>query len=200
MAKFRDIRSTLKLTTEPAVEPLTASELRSWARIDDTFETAEEERAISAARQMLERQRQVALISQSWTLKLDRFPDWEIELRKCPVSAITSITYIDSDGTTQTLSASAYKLSSWGFPAVITPAYGYVWPTTRDEIDAVTVVFVAGYGTTPATVAPSAKQAIALLAAQWLNETREDVSQRQYYQIPNNFDRLAQFVGWEGYA
>lgn len=200
MPKFKDIRSTLKLTTEPTVEPLTPSELRSWARIDDTFEEAEEQRAISAARQMIERQRQVALISQSWTLKLDKFPDWEIELRKCPVSAITSVSYIDSNGDSQTLSASKYKLSSWGFPAVLTPSYGNVWPVTRDEIDAVTVVFVAGYGTTPASVAASAKQAIALLAAQWLNETREDVSQRQYYQIPNNFDRLAQFVGWEGYA
>jgi uncharacterized phiE125 gp8 family phage protein len=200
VAKFREIRHTLKLTTEPTVEPLTPSEIRAWARIDDTFEESEEQRAISAARQLLERQRQVALISQSWTLSLDGFPDWEIELRKGPVTAITSVSYIDSNGDTQTLAASKYKLSSYGFPAILTPSYGNVWPTARDEMDSVTIVFAAGYGTAPASVPAAAKQAIALIAAQWLNETREDVSQRAFSMIPNGFDRLSQFVGWEGYS
>ncbi len=197
--KFRDIRSTLRLTTAPVVEPLTAAELRAHCRIDDTFEDAELEVFISSVRELLEKQRNCALISQTWTLKMDAFPDWEIELRRCPVLAITSVSYVDSDGTTQTLATSKYQLSTGSYPALLTPSYGNVWPTTRDQMDAVTVVFTAGYGTTPASVPTAAKLAIRM-AGHDMDAIRGSVTKGEMVQLPLGFDRMIQVVGWEGYA
>lgn len=64
-----------------------------------------------------------------------------------PLISVTSITYIDVDGVTQTLSSSLYSITD---PAkgVITLNYGESWPTTRWQPNAVTVRFVAGMAAT----------------------------------------------------
>ena len=87
-----------------------------------------------------------ALVTQTWDLKLDRFPRWMINIPKPTLQSVTSITYVDSDGTTQTLAADQYLVDASSTPARITPAFGLVWPITRYQNNAVTVRFVAGYG------------------------------------------------------
>lgn len=87
-----------------------------------------------------------ALVTQTWDLKLDRFPCWMISIPKPTLQSVTSITYVDSDGTTQTLAADQYLVDASSTPARITPAFGLVWPITRYQNNAVTVRFVAGYG------------------------------------------------------
>lgn len=53
------------------------------------------------------------------------------------------ITYTDDAGVVQTLDHSSYQVSL-GPRAVIIPAYGQTWPTTRHVLDAVRVRFTAG--------------------------------------------------------
>lgn len=198
MPKFREIRSTLRVTTGPSVEPITPAELRAYCRIDDTFEDAELSVFISSVRELLEVQRNCCLCTSTVTLKMDQFPDWEIELRRCPAIAITSITYVDGDGTTQTLSSSNYSLSTGSYPAIVTPTYGNVWPTTRDQQDAVTVTYTAGYGSTPSTVPSAAKLAIRMAGHDFENY-RGGISEKGMADLPIGFDRVIQTVGWEGY-
>jgi hypothetical protein len=71
--------------------------------------------------------------------------------------SVTIITYIDTNGATQTLSAALYTTDLPSGPKAregcIVPAYQQVWPQTRHVPNAVIVRFVAGYtGTTPEMV------------------------------------------------
>lgn len=101
---------------------------------------------IKTARHAAEGYTRRALVTQTWDLKLDRFPGWTLHIPKPTLQSISSITYIDTDGVTQTLAADQYHVDTFSAPARITPAFGLVWPNTRYQNNAVTVRFVAGYG------------------------------------------------------
>lgn len=103
-------------------------------------------RLITGARTAAERITRRALVTQTWDMYLDQFPAWEMGIPKPPLQSVTSITYVDTDGTTQTLAADQYRVDLKSEPARITPAFGVVWPTTRWQTNAVTVRFVCGYG------------------------------------------------------
>lgn len=99
----------------------------------------------------------------TYDLKLDAFPDW-IELPKPPLASVTSITYIDTAGVTQTLASTKYQVDTTRSRGRILPAVSDVWPSTQaDRINAVTVRFVAGYGTLPQSMPPAVHLATLLL-------------------------------------
>jgi len=168
-----------ELSTAPAIEPCTTADLVAHCQLgelpDDQVGKA---RAIlSAARQWVENALHRQLITATWDLHLDTLPA-EIEINdKLPISAISSITYTDSDGDAQTLSSSLYQsdTASSNRPARIMPAYGQSWPALRSGIyNAATVTFTAGYGATRESVPLGIRHAILMLAADWY-ENREDV-------------------------
>lgn len=84
------------------------------------------------------------LCSSIWDLYLDEFPD-EIEL-PAPLISVTSITYTDSAGVSQTLGASTYVVDTTSaVKGRVVLAYGEVWPSTYAQINVVRVRFVSGY-------------------------------------------------------
>lgn len=138
-------RWALKRTVAPTSEPVTVPEFRKHANIyvndDDVWALG----AISAAREYAELVQQRQLLTATWRLSLDRFPAWEIRVPLPPLQSVSSITYVDTAGTTQTLSASLYAVSTDSEPGRITPAYSQFWPATREVMEAVKITFVAGY-------------------------------------------------------
>jgi uncharacterized phiE125 gp8 family phage protein len=143
----------LTLVTAPAAEPfadatLPRLQLRLTGTDQDSFFTS---LAIPAARDRAEAATRRQLISATWDLVLDRFPSCDvIELPKPPLQSVTWIKYVDTAGTLQTWSAAEYL---WQAPAGprcrrgrIEPAYGYFWPSVREQLGAVQIRFVAGYG------------------------------------------------------
>lgn len=107
-------------------------------------------RFIKTARQMAEQELRRYLVTQTLDAYFEEFPKDGFLLP--PLSSVTSITYVDTDGVTQTLAASEYQVDSASKPARIRPAYNVVWPYTRTQMNAVIVRFVAGYGATAASV------------------------------------------------
>lgn len=103
---------------------------------------------IAAARQNAEIRLKRYLITQTIDLYMDCFPYWEMALT--PLQSVSAITYVDNDGVTQTITASDYLVDAVSAPARITPAYGKVWPTPRNQNNAVKIRFIAGYGAAPA--------------------------------------------------
>lgn len=163
---WRDMVTQPRLSVAPTVEPVSVDELRTHSRIDTTDEDQLLASHLTAAREMVEKETSRALCTQTWTLKLDRFPYDMMELRVVPVSSVTSITYYDTSNVSQTLSTDYYVSDTSSEPARIVRAYNYEWPETYDRPNAVTVTFVAGYG--GASLVPGiAKQAIRLLAGHW---------------------------------
>lgn len=149
--------SALVLYAAPTAEPLTVAEAMIHLNVDsinmgavvDPYIT----NLIAAARVTAERITRRALITQTWDLFLDEFPPWEMWIPKPILQSITSITYVDTDGATQTLAASKYLVDIKSEPGRITPVFGEVWPVTRAQTNAVTVRFVAGYGSAAAVPA-----------------------------------------------
>lgn len=133
-----------------------------------------------------------ALISQTWELRLYDFPicpdpihgDYRVSIPLPPLQSVSSITYIDTDGVTQTLATGKYTTVAGGSQkAAVVPAYGESWPSTRDMPDAVTITFVAGYGDTESDVPASIKSAILLMVGD-LYDHRE--SQSVGYEVHEN--------------
>lgn len=163
-------------TVDATLEPVTTSQAKAHMRITDTAEDSYIESLITAARQHAEHLTERAFITQTWTMTLDRFPDYfgDIRLPKPLLISVSSITYVDLEGTTQTLSSSLYEVDARSQPGRIRPAYGQAWPSTREQLNAVTITYTAGYGATAASVPTAIKQAIMIVVAHWF-EHREPV-------------------------
>lgn len=158
-------------TVEPVTEPISVSEAKAQLRITDASEDVLIGVKITEARQMAENELRRSLITQTWQLTLDSFPD-VIELPYPPIIGVSSVQYIDSvSGTLTTLSAGSYKLDARSTPARLVPAWDYDWPTPRAEVNAVTVTYTAGYGA--AAAVPEAIKGWIRLMVGHLMEHRE---------------------------
>lgn len=171
------------LKTAPTAEPITLGEAKSHLRLTST-DTAEDDlisSLIVAAREHVETYTNRALLTQTWYWKADGFPcgGAPIVLPRPPLVSITSISYVDQNGATQTWAAGStgYQLVKPAGPkaqyARIAPSYGVWYPTTRCQPEAVTVEYVCGYGD-ETNVPESIKHAMKLLIGHWY-ENREAV-------------------------
>lgn len=135
----------LTLVTPPSSTPVTLAEAKAHLRVDGTADEALITALIDAATAHLDGYSGIlgrALVTQTWALTMDSLPGDGFKLSLPPIQSVTSITYVDSDGATQALASDQYVLSG----DHVRPAYGVTWPTPRDQADAVTVIFVVGYG------------------------------------------------------
>lgn len=174
----------LVLFTPPVAEVVEVDEFKEHARIDLDDEDDRILGYLLAARQYLEEIANRGFITQTWKLTLDDEWPCEIELARAPVASVTSITYVDQAGATQTLAADQYVLVSDGVLSRIVPAYGvYYWPPVRCQPATITVTFVVGYGTTAANVPEPIRQAILLLASNF-HANREPLGSRDTVELP----------------
>lgn len=172
----------LKLITAPSVEPITLEEARQHLRVTSTSEDALILALVTTARLHAEEISERAFVTQTWDYSLDAFPAGIFELPKAPLQSVTSVTYLDTDGASQTLDSSLYKVDAVSDPGRIAPAYGEVWPSTRDEPNAVTVRFVAGYGLAAAVPRPLKQAMLLILGHLYMN--REDTVEGNVYALP----------------
>lgn len=153
---------SINTTVAPTFEPLTVTEAREFCRIDDDSQDTTLATCIKAARERIETETRRAICTQTIRVTLDKFPrgddddsdDFAIVVPRPPLQSVSSITYIDTTGTVQTLATDRYTVDSYSEPGRIVPAYGIYWPTTRDVPNAVTITAVVGYtaATMPARV------------------------------------------------
>ncbi len=156
----------LTLTSAPAAEPVSLAEAKLHCRVDlgddDTLLTA----LITAARRLAEGQTGRALVTQTWKQTFDAFPLAAIALERPPLQSVTSVKYLDSAGVQQTLDAGAYTVHTSAQLGLVAPLPGTRWPTTQAHLEAVEVIFVAGYGNA-ATVPQEIKQWMLLQIGHW---------------------------------
>ncbi len=172
---YRPARWSLAKTA-PAQEPVGLEEMKAWARIDDADSDATIVGNIVAARRWVETFTQRALITQTYTYKVDRFPGpitTVIELPGGNVKTLTSIAYLDSDGNSQTWTASDYIADLTSEPALVGLAFNIDWPTIRIWDLPITITYDAGYGDDLGDVPEELRTAVKLIAAEH-HENRED--------------------------
>ena len=120
-------------------------------------------------------------ITRAVTMYLDKFPS-EIRPDWSPLVAVSSLKYIDTDGTLQLLAAANYRIDTDTEPGRITEAYGQSWPETRALTNAVIIEYTAGSGAA-ADVPDDIVSAIKLLVGHWYAD-RVSVEQLKYEQVP----------------
>ena len=155
----------ISLKTAPAVEPVTAQEMREFLSLVGTEDDTLLAGLISAARTALEKYTGRTFITTVYQVYYDGFSFLPITLARPPVQSVSSITYVDVDGVTQTLSSSLYIVDVASLFGRISPAYDEVWPITREQNNAVCIEIKTGYGDAAASVPASIKVAIKMIVA-----------------------------------
>ncbi len=188
-----------QVVTAPASEPVSVDDLMDLANIDVKDQPALLTGYITAARIMVDKDCERALMPQTLRLYMDAFPGYEVFLERPPVQSITSIVYYDTDGTSQTWSASNYDSDLVSEPCRINPAYGKVWPFTRYKSNAVAVTYVAGYADA-ASVPETAKLAIKMLAAHWYQNRETTAAGQIPQEMALAYSSLVASLKWRDYA
>ena len=137
--------TTLTQFTAPVVEPLSLAEAKWHLRVDSTAEDELIGQIIAGARAHVESKWSRQLVAAGYRLTLNGGFPAEFELTRPPLIQVSSITYVDPAGDTQTLAADQYTVITDGFLGRIVPAYQVSWPSTRGHVQDVTVNYVAGY-------------------------------------------------------
>ena len=195
-AKLHPYRGNV-LTSAPSVEPVTAAELRTYLRETATgLPDSEAEDFITEARQMIEEHTGLALVTQSWRLAFDRWPnkygepwwdgvrqgsltdlhgaDADVELPRYPLQSITSVTVYDAAGTSTAVTVSnVFDVDTYRRPGRIGLKYGATWPVAIRPTNGVEIVYVAGYGDSASDVPAALRRAVKQLAAR-LYQSRGD--------------------------
>lgn len=180
------MRLDWQVTTDPTEEPVTLADMKLHLRVDNNDEDELISALIKAARMWCEGYQGRAYLTQTLTVKFDAFVDC-LDLPRPPLQSLT-ITYVDTDGDTQTLSSTYYSVDTTSEPGRLYLAYNQSWPSTRNDKHAVTVTAVCGWETV-AAVPAQIKAAIKLLVAH-LYENREAVSSLSLHDVPLSIKSL----------
>lgn len=174
----------VKITTQPTAEPVTLTEARDYLNLTHTADDALLTSLIEDARRWTELHAQRTWMTTVYEGASRYFPrgvllpwgsdglrvaDEFFELPRGPVQSITSITYLDTAGTRQTLASTVYELNTNHFPARLELQYDQDWPDTADHWSAVLVTWVAGYASAD-DVPESVKSAIKMLVHHYYDD------------------------------
>lgn len=191
------MRDRLTRTVAPTGYPVTTAELNAWLKIDTSTENDLIDAAIAAATDHLDATGVLgrALLTQTWTMKLDDFPladDWnrfaEIAIPLPPLQSVSSIAYLDSTGASQTLATSVYGVETGEIGRVYLKP-DQEWPEVQDTRSAVTITFVAGYGAASAVPTPL-KVAIRMLAGHFFEQRLPVITGTISSELPLGVQRL----------
>lgn len=170
----------LSLVDAPEDEPITLEEAKLHLRLEIEDDDALVDGLIAAARERAEAVTGRQLLQATWELRLDRFPcEYEIRIPKPPLISVTSLKYVDTNGTLQTWDPVNYQVDApagpFAEPGRLQPVFGASWPSARtDTLNAVIVRFVAGYGDGGSSVPMAIRQAMKLMLSAWY-ERRDDL-------------------------
>lgn len=159
----------LRLITAPAAEPVTVATAKTYLRVDGSDDDTLIGSLIKAAREKGEELSRRAFITQTWDLTIDCWP-WSLlmNLYRPPLQSITSVKYLDSSNVEHTWTDFVTDIRTE--PGVI--MFNSLPSDALLKSGAITVRFVAGYGTAGSNVPERINQAILSLVACWY-ENRE---------------------------
>lgn len=151
----------------PEAEPVSLAEAKTHLRLETAADDAFVSSLILTSRLHIEAALGLALTSQAWTLRLDRWPArGEVVMPMRPVQAVTEVRVRDADGAATVLEPAAYLLDGAGPAPRLVAAHGS-WPPPGRAVGGIEIDFTAGYGTAPASVPAPIRQALLMLIAHW---------------------------------
>lgn len=185
------MQTGLTLTTDATTDPVTVEEVKENFLIVAPDDDALILRLIKVATKWCEDFTRRQFIRKTWAETFTQFPErGVIMLSRRPLVSVTSVQYVDANGDTQTLSSSDYYVITNRETGLIDRAYNVTWPTTRSIREAVTVTYVAGYGTAASDVPDTIRQAVIALVGHWLEHRDLAVTGTIVQQMPLHVESL----------
>jgi len=201
---------SLVVATKATVLPVSLSDAKAHLRVvdftgDDEYIQGLIDAAVTWAEDYCDR----TFADKQYTVAFDDFPSLRIELPRPPVrlnataaSATVTISYVDSAGTTQTLTwaqsgTQQFRLDRDHVPALVYPRYLEDWPNVRLDDKSVQITYLAGYGD-PISVPTPAKHAIKMLVGHWYANREAIGSAGQ--NVPLGVHALLEPLKWKQYA
>lgn len=206
----------LRLVTDAISEPVTLAEAKAFCRVDLSDEDALLTSLIVAARRYVEKQTGLALMTQSWTAVLDKWPDggangfggpWWDGTRQLPISLITSTTTLDipkrpfqavtniklrdAYGTLTTVNPTVYFSEVSDMRGRVNRVLGQIWPTViLANSGAIEVTFTAGFDAAPYSGVPDdLMSAVKMLVKHWY-DNREPIAEGRLGSVPHHISEI----------
>jgi uncharacterized phiE125 gp8 family phage protein len=152
VARWADLRYGLTLYAGPTDEPLSYGQVKSQIQASSNDHEALIAELIVSARQTVEQDTGLRLLSQTWDLTLDAFPDDAIELPIGPLQSVTSITVTPVTGAAAVVASTNYIVDTANGRIVL--ADTGTWPGDIRIAAGIVVRCVLGYATTALVPAP----------------------------------------------
>jgi uncharacterized phiE125 gp8 family phage protein len=166
---------SLTRQTPPAVEPVTLAEAKAHLRVDTSDDDTYIGTLITAAREWCEQYLDRTLVHTQWVMRFDKFPDSGIEPVELPrppmvmsgTATAVTVTFTQEAGPTSTYSTAEYRVDRNATPGAILPIYGSTWTPHRQDDNAISVTWWAGYGASGSSVPAAIRHAILMLVGHW---------------------------------
>jgi uncharacterized phiE125 gp8 family phage protein len=155
------------LLTGPAVEPVTLAEAKLFVRVEHDDDDDLIAALVAGSRIHVEAQTRRALITQTWRLTRDVWPQsGRLFVLPVPlVSLVAARVYTDNTAT-RALDLSVFTVDRAAAPAMLAFAAGTL-PAPGRAAAGIEVDVTTGYGAAPENVPQPLRQAIRLLTAHW---------------------------------
>ena len=191
------------LLTPPSAEPVTDQELRLHLRAE-LVDFPDAKSFITDARREIEDRTNVAFLTQTWRLAMDRWPAggeswWDgvressitelynantmrsVVLPKWPLQSIASLTVFGVDGTPRVVDVnSVFEVDPYRIPGRITLKRGAIWPIALRASNAIQIDYVAGY-TSVGIIPGPMRRAIKQLAGYLYNHRGDDTEREDAF-------------------
>ena len=170
---------SLKQITPPTESPVTLDEAKTHVAVASSISYHDDQltRIIRAATEQVQVLAGRQILTATYRMQIDQFPDDAddaIYLPIPPLRSVSSITYLDANGATQTLATTVYRVQTDHEPGQVILRSGQSWPSTLIEQGAVTITYLAGEADTAGELGDGAewfKQAVLLLVqVYWLRD------------------------------
>ena len=153
------------LLSAPLVEPVTLDEAKATLRVEHDDDDDVIAALIAGARVHVEAQTRRALITQSWRLSRDSWPeDGRLKVLPAPLQALTAARVYDEGGGTRDVDAQAFVLD---LAASILAFAPWALPMPGRSVAGIELDVTVGYGDDASDVPEPLRQAIRLLVAHW---------------------------------
>ena len=173
---------TLTRTAGPAQSPVSLEAVKSSLRLSQSDTTHDDDLAtsINAATEQVEQDTDRVIVNQTFALARNCFPSGNgpIQISVKPVSSIVSIQYIDTDGSPATIDGADYQLDEGRRQVYLNN--GKEWPTVLQQQNAVTVNFIAGYGTGPSNIPRLIQRAVILQVGGWFFDPAMEMDREKW--------------------
>ena len=157
-------------TMLPATEPISLAEAKAHLRLTPSDDDAYITKLIKTARQSIEAQTGLGLISQGWSVFLDNWPEQGvIELPLAPVLDIADIKVYGDDDTFAIIDPAHYYEDKVSRPARIILRGSRSWAAPGRVANGIEILLTIGFTSVPEPL----REAILQLVGHW-HETRGD--------------------------